>query len=116
VNLLATASADWITLDGGAMLLILIAWGLGAASGFCGVVCLAAASLAPKQARAGHARRAVFCLALAPMLALALPVVFETFPRATRDVIAASSLIWVPIVIGSFGWLVHRLGRSPGSR
>jgi hypothetical protein len=114
VSLLVAASADWITLDGGAMLLILIAWGLGLGSGVCGVVCLAAASLSPKPARAGHARRAVFCLALSPMLALALPVMFETFPRATRDLMAASSLIWVPIVVAVFAWLVHRIGRSPG--
>ena len=100
--------ADWIALDGGAILLVLVAWGLAASFALGGVVLAAAASFTRDRAR--RAQQAVFCFALAIVLGLALPVIFEMMGREVRDGLASWALLWAPALAAAFGLLVRRVG------
>lgn len=103
--------ADWITLDGGALLLILVAWVLGAGFAFGGLL-LGMTSLAePPSRRTKRGQQAVLCFALAAFLGLALPQIFETMTRETRDALANSALLWAPALAAVCGLFVRRMGR-----
>ena len=106
------ANADWITFDVGTMLLILVAWGLGAAFTLGGVGLAAAACFTqPPSGRARRAQQAALCLALAALLGFGLPVVFEALGPAARDTLALFSLFWAPALVLVGGLLIHHTGR-----
>ena len=112
-SLAVLACADWITLDGGAILLVLIAWALGAGFAVGGVAFVAAASFPqPKPSRAKAAQRAALCFALAALLGLGLPVFFEGLARETRDLVASVSFFWAPTLTLLCVLLVRGVGRS----
>ena len=104
--------ADWITLDGGGILLLLLAWALAAGFALGGVVLAAAASFPqPQSRRAKRAQQAALCFALAALLGFGLPVVFETLGRETSDALATWSLLWAPALAAVCGLLVRQVGR-----
>jgi hypothetical protein len=104
--------ADWIALDGGAIILVLVGWALGAAFALAGVTLAAAATFPqPKPNRTKRVQQAVFCFALAPAFGLGLPVFFEAMTGATRDLFADWAIVWAPAVAVTCGLLVRRLGR-----
>ncbi len=104
--------ADWITLDGGGILLLLVAWALAAGFALGGVVLAAAASFPQPQAhRAKRAQQAALCFALAVLLGFGLPVFFETLGREASDALANWSLLWAPALAAVCGLLVRQVGR-----
>jgi hypothetical protein len=116
VEAITHARADWIALDGGALLLVLVGWALGATFALAGVVLTAGATFPqPKLHRAKRLQQAVFCFALAPLFSLGLPVFLDEMTRETRDVLADWAIVWAPAVAITCGLVVRRLGRRQGN-
>lgn len=103
--------ADWITLDGGALLLILVAWVLGAGFAFSGILLGLSGLAEPPSRGTKRGQQALVCFALAAFLGLGLPRIFETMTRETRDALANAALLWAPALAVVCGLLVRRIGR-----
>jgi cytochrome bd-type quinol oxidase subunit 2 len=105
--------ADWITLDGGGILLVLVAWALAAGFACGGVAFVAAASFPQPQAgRARRAQQAAVCFALALLSGFGLPAVFETMGHEAGDALANWALLWAPALAAVCGLLVRQVGRA----
>jgi hypothetical protein len=113
LSLLVTSRrADWISLDGGAILLILVAYALAIGFIIGGVVCIAAATFPqPRSRRVKRALQAALCFALATLFGWGLPAFVDTLPRETRDGLATWSVLWAPALATACGLLVRQLGR-----
>jgi hypothetical protein len=104
--------ADWITLDGGGMLFILVVFVLATGFAVGGVAFVASASFPqPTSRRLKRAQQAVVCFALAALLGFGLPVFFDALRRDTRDLVATWALLWAPVLAAVCGLLVRQVGR-----
>jgi hypothetical protein len=105
-------SADWITLDGGGILLILVSWALAGLFALGGVVLAASASFPqPPPGRAKRARQAVVCFALAALVGFGMPLFLDTMSRETSDALASWALVWAPALVGVGALFVRQVGR-----
>jgi hypothetical protein len=111
--LAASGRADWIALDGGGIMLVLIGWALAGCFALAGVVLVARASFPEARPRRTLLlTQAVFCFALVPLLGWMLPVVLNNFPLETHDTVALAAIVWAPALAAGCGWLVYRLSRD----
>jgi hypothetical protein len=109
--LTALERADWITLDGGGILVFLIAWALAACFAFAGLVFVVLALIPSERSRRPQRlAQAAFCFALTPLLALVLPTMLDSFPLEEHNMVAALAFFWAPALAGTLGWIVYRLG------